>query len=152
MLWRERYDTRVQYDVEAVPITGTALSAHSETLSRGHIVLGAFSPEGYMGMGVWLRLIEAEYGIASVRLVFFDEAWSSDEREDLALVIPKSLQNRTLLCSTGAEFWRETVEPDHPGRAFAALLSDSGVRCLMIGPPTEERWDEFQAAVQSSGN
>lgn len=152
MLWRERYDTRVLYDVEALPISGLNLSAQPESLSSGHIALGSFSPEGYMGMGVWLRLIETEYGLDSVRIVFFCEGWSLEEREDLEFVIPKSLQNRTLLCSIGSEHWRKIVQPDHHGRAFSALISNSGVRCLMIGPPTEERWDEFQLAVRSLRN
>ncbi len=152
MLWRERYDTRVLYDVEAAPITGLTLDSHSETLSPGIIALGTFSPEGYMGMGVWLRLIEAEYGLDPLRLVFFEEGWSLEEREEIGYVVPKSLQKQTLICSTGSAFWREIVQPDHPGRAFAALISQSGVKCLMIGPPTEERWDEFQLAVQSLSN
>ncbi len=152
MLWRERYDTRVLHDVEAPPIAGVTLDSQSEILSSGIIALGTFSPEGYMGMGVWLRLIEAEYGLDPLRLVFFDEGWSAEEREEIGYVVPKSLQKQTLICSVGGAFWRETVQPDHPGRAFAALISNSGVRCLMIGPPTEERWDEFQLAVRSLSN
>lgn len=152
MLWRERYDTRVLYDLDTESISGIALTGERQTLSRGTIALGGFSPEAFMGMGVWLRLIQDEYGIDPLRLVFFGEDWTDEEREDLEYVVPKSLHAQTILTVNKSASWRDLVQPDHAGRSFAALIAESGIRCLMIGPPTEERWDEYQLAVQSLRN
>jgi hypothetical protein len=151
MLWRERYDTRVLNNVFAPIISGVSLAGDHLNLQPGEIAVCGFSPEAYMGMGVWLRLIQDEYGLESLRLIFFSGEWSAEQEEDLSYVIPKSLHNQTLLAREHTAFWHGLIEPDHPGRAFAALISSEGVRCLMIGPPTEERWDEFQLAVSSLG-
>jgi len=149
MLWRERYDTRVLYDLTVPVPSGTTLTGHSQNLEPGQIAIGGFSPEAFMGMGVWIRLIQDEYGLDPLRLVFLSEGWSAEQREDLPYVIPRSLHEQTLVTDSHTDVWSQLVEPDHAGRAFAALVAPSGVRCLMIGPPTEERWDEFQFAVRS---
>ncbi len=36
---------------------------------------------------------------------------------------------------------------DHPDRVRAMVVQGRTARILMVGPPTEDAWDEFQAAV-----
>jgi len=42
------------------------------------------------------------------------------------------------------EFWRSAVRQDRPERSFCAFVRDGVAVRTVVGPPTEEVWEEFE--------
>lgn len=128
MLWREGYDTRRLGDLPPFALEG-ARAGQAVIVAAGVAALPEF--------GLWTRLVESDFGPDAWRGVLVG---SRREFED---ALPPS---RLARCD-----FRETVDlPNAPGRVLAGVWSPETLRCVMIGPATEEAWDEFSAALRDA--
>lgn len=132
MLWRTSYEPRVLRDAEAPSGEG--------------LLLGAFDVRAQSEIGVWTRLFD-EAGL-DYRIRLFRDEWTEKERRTVDAVFPPSVRARIELATERG--WAETVAPDRPERTFAALIQEGRAKMLVIGPPTEEVWEEFSRLALST--
>src|SRR5579872_2668761 len=129
MLWRAGYSTPVLRDVK-LPMP----------VDCGPILIVLLSPDSLSEAELWRRLISAELPDLSLRLTLA-EALSTSV---LAELLPPSLHEA--IVTTNID-WTELAQPDRGDRALALVVSGRVAKVLMIGPPTEDAWDEFKAAA-----
>lgn len=128
MLWREPYDTQRLGDMAGAP---------SEGASVGTALIMVAGVAALPEFGVWIRLVESDFG---------PDAWHGvliGDRLAFAEALPGS---RLAQC----EMVDSTEWPVVPGRILAGVVTDSGLRSVMVGPATEEAWDEFSAALRAA--
>ncbi|CAN5463008.1 hypothetical protein BH11ARM2_BH11ARM2_18110 [soil metagenome] len=114
----EAYQPRVDRDVSVPPLPDG-------------VYLGGFSPLAQSELGVWRRLFQSEgWGFS---LLLFGAGWEA--------VLPASLLG---LRFEGASepLWLGRISPDRPERSFAVVVRGGRARILVVGPPTEEVWEE----------
>lgn len=122
MIWRRRYDTIVQRDLDIDATDGVAVGVTSfESLSEA---------------GVWFRLMD------QAGLDFRFEPIGVDLVE-LEALVPPSISRRF------AEPAAVAVEAN---RSFAYIARGGRIALLMIGPPTEDAWEEFEATARAGSN
>ncbi|MCA0361418.1 MAG: hypothetical protein LCH41_10215 [Armatimonadetes bacterium] len=124
MLWKAHYSTIVLTDV--------TMWAEEEA----RVIVGGFGPQDLGDMELWLRLIESEQALQDAWRVDLT-AFSKEDREDLirASWVKKSLTQKP-------PEWSETW----PRRVYAYCPP---ARLLMIGPATEDAWDQFREAAMA---
>lgn len=128
MLWREAYDTRRLGDISLTSPKGTVFGT-ALIVAAGVAALPEF--------GVWTRLVESDFGAEAWRGILVGEPRAFEE------ALPPS---RLARCDL-----RPSIElPIVTGRVLAGVWSPEGLRSVMVGPATEEAWDEFSAAVQTA--
>jgi hypothetical protein len=66
-----------------------------------------------------------------------------DSSQPLEAVLPPSVFARTTVSEPVAD-WRNLIHPDRPERSFAVLENGSTIEMLVVGPPTEDVWEEFE--------
>lgn len=137
MLWRPGYQPRVSMGVESPPLKIHLLDGSKA--EGASILIGGFAPTSLLEQEVWRRLVESA-GLAeeALQVVFGAEASS------LIPLVPRSRLARTGTCPE-TRAWEALVQPDHPGRSFALTGP-----MLVVGPPTEEVWEEFEAIARRS--
>lgn len=148
MLWRQPYSTRVLAQVQLPAPHGLRLDMGAWKMPERFVLVGGFSARAYGEMEIWRRLLAAEVD-APVVLAFIFESLTSFDRRDIEAVLPPSLHESVLLVEGEVERWRNVIEPDKPERSFAAGLVGGSTKVLMVGPPTEEAWDAFRAALSA---
>ncbi len=139
MLWRTSYQTEIYRDVRlAVEETG--------------VVLYAFHPLGHTELGIWMRLLEEAFPTGpSVQVQWIIPAGALWRRE-LPEIFPPSMWAKMSISATALESETPKIPPVDPQRVCAALVHPGGLaEFVMIGPPTEEAWDEFRLAVERFG-
>ncbi len=135
MLWRPGYQPIVKRNVPVPTLNAQALDG--TTRETPSILVGGFSEHSLMEQDTWRRLAEdADLTAHLLQVVFGRSA------EFLATLVPPSRRARTAVSAEGAA-WAAIVEPDRPTRAFAALILDGVAEILVVGPPTEDVWEEF---------
>ena len=137
MLWREPYRTRILREVD--------FPSDFEFAA----VVGGFSLACDVGRQVWSRLIQSDFGAdARYGEVVFRPFWTSEERLELEAITPLSRLFRTRLLEDPGGAWRTLVEPDSDNQPFSLIHP---LRLLMVGPPTEEAWQEFADGLREIG-
>ena len=71
---------------------------------------------------------------------------SPKELAKLGAITPGSHWASTGIAKASSD-WTRTIQPDRPGRSFAAFQKGGVLNPLMIGLPTEDAWDRFQSAL-----
>lgn len=128
MLWRPAYKPRV--------LRGTSLPSPVE----GPFV-GAFDLRAQSELGIWLRLFdEAEI---SAPILLTQPEWTAAQRRMGSAVFPPSRQGQVVWNEDPSGHWADLVQPDRPERSFAGIGVDGTASIFVIGPPTEEVWEEF---------
>ena len=156
MIWRTSYSTRTAEFID-LPILsnssrisdldGTDLSE----LGDG-IYVGGFGPTAYAQQQIWMKLLESRESSPSgpaedFNILLISTTWTRAKRQEVESLLPPSKHSRVTLLTDPSRVWEAMIEPEGPTRAFAFILRDRVIRLLMVGPPTEEAWDEFQAAI-----
>ncbi|RYG49262.1 hypothetical protein EON79_01890 [bacterium] len=98
--------------------------------------LGGFSPLAQSELGVWRRLMASR--AAPYSLLLFGPGWDA--------VLPASL---LALRFEGASepLWLGRIAPDRPERSFCVVVREGVAKILVIGPPTEDVWEEVEKAI-----
>ena len=94
--------------------------------------------------GIWWKLFQSDFpGDSRIRRVFFvDEI--TPEGEQLALsLVPRSEADQVRLIADMDHAWRNLIQPDNEQRGFAIMFDNGAIPIMMIGPPTEDAWEEF---------
>jgi hypothetical protein len=137
VLWRPGYQPRVT-TLSQKPTLRIRLLDGSEAVDAP-VLIGGFAPTSLLEQEVWRRLVEsANLAQDCIQAVF------GAEPSSLVPLVPRSRWGRTGACADTSE-WEALVQPDHPGRSFAV----SGPM-MVVGPPTEEVWEEFEAIARRS--
>lgn len=147
MLWKPTYETRVLRNVTLPRLEGRTLDGQDGAAPVEGVMLGAFGPFASAELGVWRRLLQEAAPDRRVPTVLVRAAWSERERRTLATATPPSQQPWSLLANDPEGAWSAAVGPDRAERAFAAVIRGSVAALLMVGLPTEDAWDEFQAEL-----
>jgi len=134
MLWRNAYSPRV-LDGDVFP----TLSVDCD------LVAGGFDLRAQGEIGIWVRLFQSGDIRKRFRILLIAPAWNDASRNLAEAVFPRSLHAHLQFVEDPGEAWREALEPDRPERSFAAVVSDGAVLLGVVGPPTEEVWDQFLA-------
>lgn len=112
-------------------------------------VIGGLSVASDVARQVWSRLVQSDFGAdARYGEVVFRPFWTPEERLELEAITPPSRLFRTRLLEDPGGTWRSFIEPDSDSQAFA-LIAPLGL--LMVGPPTEEAWEEFANGLRRIG-
>lgn len=149
MLWRESYATRILRDVEC-PVTQLVSLDGNLHLPESCVWVGGFGFQALADQGVWWRLFQSDFpSDPQVLKVFVVDRASGAEISTADSLVPGSESSRCLLAEDPNEFWQNLVHPDTESRGFAALIRGSQIPLLMIGPPTEDAWEEFSNSWRS---
>ena len=134
MLWREAYRPRLIEDalLPGAPSTG--------------IVLGGFDLRAQAELGIWWRLLETASLLTAARLVLI----LPEEDEIVTKVLPRSWAANLSVVRNGGEAWRALIQPDRPERSFAAITRGGMAPLVVVGPPTEDVWERFEALARGS--
>ena len=144
MLWRQSYKTRIDQDfvcpvVESVSIAPTDYSADDR-----QVWIGGFAFNGLNEQAVWSRLFQSDFPRGQrVHKVFIFESIGNTEIQEIHSLVAPSEAKKCLLIIDPKRGWESLVRPDHPGRGFAAIKEGEKISLLMVGPPTEDAWEEF---------
>lgn len=117
-----------------LPEPPTGVSLEGSPFAPGGIWIGGFAALALTEIEVWRRLIRSEGHEAPVALFEVDPSTLRD-------ALPPSRHASTFVLDESAA-WRELIAPDRPTRSFAVAPG-----LVMIGPPTEEAWEEFSGRL-----
>jgi hypothetical protein len=92
------------------------------------------NPKAINEAHIWSRLFREDALSLSFR-VFFHPASMQE-------LVPPSWLSATSFDSN-AQIWLDLVKPDSEQRAFAVVTDGEWIKMLVVGPPTEEAWEEF---------
>lgn len=143
MLWRKSYQTRVERDLscpvaEIVSLDGSPVGDQTEVWIAG------FGFEATTDQGVWWRLFQSDFpDDARIIRVFICPSVGKGELETALSLVPPSQISRTYLVADPSGLWRQTIRPNSDDQGFAIIIEKGKIPLAMIGPPTEDAWDEF---------
>jgi hypothetical protein len=126
MLWRTSYAPVVLRESEGTPLISESLA-----------LIGSFGLSASREIEVWWRLFEEDFDGEVVELLVTD----GQEAQQIADLRPPSRKSR-IRTSADVQKWKEAVGEIPDGRAFCMLIQDGVAIIRVIGPPTEEVWDE----------
>jgi hypothetical protein len=145
LLWHDPVVTRVSENVPFPAAAGQTLSGKPWNFGGNGVLLGAFSLLAQSELGVWMRLLDDAKIPFSVLLIAPD--WAA-RRNDAILTFPPSQRDRVILVTDVGNKWSTLINADSLDRAFAAFVEKGTAQPLMVGAPTEDAWDRFQAACK----
>lgn len=126
MLWRTTYTPEVTRNLE-----------HGLPLSSPRAVIGVYSVAGLRELEIWWRLFEEDFSGEVTQFVLSNpgesDKWSS--------LLPQSRLDRTVL-SSEIKPWLDITGQVENSRAFCTILTRERARIVVLGPPTEEVWEE----------
>ena len=146
MLWREAYNTWEGNPVPLPEIVVSNINGDIISIDNPCVILGGFDLRASAEIGVWLKLIRSLATAPPSLTVFLLDTNSQHELEKLAAITPKSQWATTGIAKVNAD-WLRIIQPDRPGRSFAAYHHTAILNPLMVGLPTEEAWDRFQSRL-----
>lgn len=138
MLWRSAYVPRI---LRSVPLPNGS--------DQPRVCVGGFDLKALGEIGIWQRLLDGTDAANRYRIQLFGDGATFPPRLVRA-VIPPSQRDRFEIVEAATREWKELVAPDRPERSFAAVIREGKADLLVIGAPTEEVWDEFQAVMSST--
>jgi hypothetical protein len=143
MLWRQSYQTRIERDL-CYPVAIVVSVDCSEPIKGKQVWIGGFGFNGLNEQEVWSKLFQSDFhGDVRVHKVFIFESVGTSELESIRALVAPSEVNQCLLIEDPSRSWYSIINPDHPGRGFAAIIEGDKIPLLMVGPPTEDAWEEF---------
>jgi hypothetical protein len=146
MLWRQPYTQRVVRDLPLPKHRVRYLDdGSSQVFPVKYVLIGAFGLQSIADIGIWERL-SAEAFPSDNRIFrgYIRKIWTPKDVKETTAMIAPSAQNQTLLIADAEDEWSKIVQPDSIERGFAAIISEGKIILLMVGPPTEETWDDFR--------
>ncbi|MDI9638850.1 hypothetical protein QPK87_28425 [Kamptonema cortianum] len=127
MLWRDAYSTEILPGVE-LPL--------EDELREHSVILGLSAWHSLPDLEIWLKLI-SKCQPPVKRLAVVTHLSEQEFNDGIELFVKRS---------QASVFKRSDVSPDwSKGKIYAYAAS---ARLLMIGPPTEDAWEEFEQALR----
>lgn len=146
MIWRQSYSTRIARLDEPLLLAGHSLEGSRATASDYSLVLGGWDVKSLSEQRLWLRLFrDLELSDDQVRLGLVVDGSGASPAASVSAILPPSLQALFVLWDDPTGSSREALQPDTAARCFAWNPA-SGL--VMVGPATEEAWDEMQDALR----
>ena len=151
MLWKQPYETKILRDL-ACP-AALVINLNGNPIVHGRQVwIAGFGFGATTDQGVWARLFQSDFpqDDAVLRVFILDRKVESGDYDIVSSLYPPSQRSQCRLVEDTNSFWLNMVNPDSNDRGFAAIVEEDGtIPLLMIGPPTEEAWEEFSNCWQS---
>jgi hypothetical protein len=114
---------------------------HEEIPLHSFIAIGSAGPDKTTDSGVWQRLVDSNRKIQEKTYrIYLSGEKSFAQRNLLALHAPSQLERVRILEPKSAS-WNLLVDN---GRAFAAVFANRTCCYAIVGPPTEDAWEEFE--------
>jgi hypothetical protein len=126
MLWRTSYSTTVVSTAKVLPIEDHKVA-----------IIGSYSLEASREVEVWWRLFEEDFPGDATELLISESSLESA----VGALRPPSRHSR-IRFSQSVEAWQQATGNLEATRAFCALASEGQSQLIVIGPPTEEVWDQ----------
>lgn len=145
MIWREAYRTRSLGPVALPPLSMLDLDGKAVAFEQPALIIGAFDPRAHREVELWSRLIGGSFPGYDPSFRLYLGGTDTRRREALAAIHPPSRHRQVRLAEDPDGAWRSLIEPDRPERSFGLIAVDGRSHRLMVGPPTEEAWEEFEA-------
>jgi hypothetical protein len=146
MIWRRSYSTRIARLDATLLGEGTDLSGALVRAGDFPLILGGWDIKSLNEQRLWLKLFrDLSLPDEQVRLGLVLDQSCAGHAGALGTILPPSLQNLCVLWSDPSGASRELLKPESEARSFAWNPA-SGL--VMVGPATEEAWDEMQATLQ----
>ncbi len=148
MLWRESYSPVIRRNLTCPATQSVALDG-LVSKSSCEVWIGGFGFLAAADQGVWWRLFQSDFrNDGRVKRVYILESADPGEVQTALSLIPRSEVHRCLLVEDPNHFWSDLIEPDNPARGFTAIIENGSIPLLVVGPPTEEVWEEFSREWQ----
>lgn len=142
-MFRQPYVTTIVRDV-ALPATLLSTLDGAELRDETQVWIGGFGVDFLGEQTVWWRLFQSDFpGDKRVVKTFIYPAVSTRNIETILDATAPSEHSRCCLIEDPNAFWNELIVPR---RGFAAIIEAGKIPLLMIGPPTEDAWEEFSDA------
>ena len=134
MLWRQSYTTRILRD----------LPCPDEAPQGPEVWIGGFDFAAIADQGVWWKLFQSDFpGDLRIKRIFFVDEITSEGEQLAKSLVPRSEAEQVRLVVDTKHHWRDLVLPDNAERGFAIMFDNGAIPIVMIGPPTEDAWEEF---------
>ncbi len=127
MLWRTSYSTETLVDQEI-------------DWENDGVFLFAPGPYIHAELGIWMKLLSEAYPDQDLYRII----WRKSVESTVAEMFPRSEMKKMVFVETFPEFGTD--------RLVSAVVQGSKALVLMVGPATEEAWDEFREAISRSGS
>lgn len=102
---------------------------------------------GFAAIGdqnLWWKLFQSDFPDDSrIRRFFIFEAAEVEDVNMVQSLVPPSESDRCFVIEDPSCVWANLVKPDKEHHAFAAIIENGMIPLMMIGPPTEDAWEEF---------
>jgi hypothetical protein len=151
MLWKQPYETKILRDLVCPVASIISLNGNPIVHSR-QVWIAGFGFSATTDQGVWSRLFQSDFpqDDAIYKVFILDRKIEHGDFDIASSLYPPSQRAQCQLVEDNNNAWFNLVNPDSSERGFAAILEDDGrIPLLMIGPPTEDAWEEFSSCWHS---
>jgi hypothetical protein len=131
LLWRSTYQTQITRDEAAPAIQGKTLDGEVVARLPDGVWLIVGGVEALGEWALWTRLLDT-FPVPYITML------AVDRRAGVRSLFPPSQQSAVVLVAPTA---------GEPARVRAMVVHDGRAVVTMTGPPTEDAWDEFVAAL-----
>jgi len=129
-----------------MPATQIVSLDGSEIRDRTEVWVAGFAFSAMADQGVWWRLFQSDFvNDQRVVKVFICSHVGKNELDTALSLVPPSEASRAYLVSDLNAVWRKAIRPEDEGQGFTAIIENGKIPLAMIGPPTEEAWEEFHS-------
>jgi hypothetical protein len=143
MLWKESYRTKIIRDLKC-PESQIVTLAGVPYESSIQVWIAGFGFECLTEQSVWWRLFESDFaGDQRVRKMFILDLVNKQVMNEVQALVAPSEFSRISFIEDQRQVWTELIKPDTQHRGFAAIFENGQLPLVMIGPPTEDAWEEF---------
>ncbi len=120
------------------------LPCPSPTTQGPEVWICGFGFAAIADQGIWWKLFQSDFpGDLRTKRIFFVEQVTA-EAEQLAMsLVPRSEADQVQLYDDTDHQWRNIIQPDSEQRGFAVMIDNGRISIIMVGPPTEDAWEEF---------
>jgi hypothetical protein len=143
MIWRESYTTRILVDPN-VPVLSSVGGGEGPA-----IIAASFATHSIIEQGVWWRLFQSDFRSFSSRfLVFVQENDEKLDKEEIDAIVAVSDHEKIRYVEDLDQNLRRLCGTAEKTRGFAAIVTQNSVPLIMIGPPTEDAWEQFSNVLK----
>ena len=108
------------------------------------VCIAGFGFSAVNDQNLWWKLFQSEFpdDLRIRRVFIFDVVEVEDIKSALSLV-PPSEADRCFVIEDPNHVWADLVHPEKEHHSFAAIIENGIIPLMMVGPPTEDAWEEF---------
>ena len=142
MVWRQPYETRILRHA-ACPAT-PVMNLEGEAQQLPEVCIASFGFSAINDQNLWWKLFQSDFpNDPKVRRVFIFDTVAVEDIKMASSFIPPSESYRCFVIEDPYRVWADLVQPEKEHHAFAAIIENGIIPLMMVGPPTEDAWEEF---------